>query len=32
VFVAIANNFTSRSSLVSLAENEVVAAIASGGR
>ncbi|MEP0547525.1 MAG: D-alanyl-D-alanine carboxypeptidase/D-alanyl-D-alanine-endopeptidase [Rhodothermales bacterium] len=32
VFVVFANNFTSRSSLVSLAENEVVMAIASGGR
>ncbi len=32
VFVALANNFTSRSSLVSLAENEIVMAIASGGR
>ncbi len=32
VFVVFANNFTSRSSLVSLAENEIVSAIASGGR
>jgi D-alanyl-D-alanine carboxypeptidase/D-alanyl-D-alanine-endopeptidase (penicillin-binding protein 4) len=32
VFVALANNFTSRSSLVALAENEIAAAIAAGGR
>ena len=32
VFVLFANNFTSRSSLVALAQNEIVAAIASGGR
>jgi D-alanyl-D-alanine carboxypeptidase/D-alanyl-D-alanine-endopeptidase (penicillin-binding protein 4) len=32
VFVAFANNFTSRSSLVALAENEIASAIASGGR
>lgn len=32
VFVAFANNFTSRSSLVALAENEIAMAIASGGR
>ena len=32
VFVLFANNFTSRSSLVALAQNEIVTAIASGGR
>ena len=32
VFVAFANNFTSRSSLVALAENEIASSIASGGR
>ena len=31
-FVAFANNFTSRSSLVALAENEIAAAIAAGGQ
>ncbi|MEM1044249.1 MAG: D-alanyl-D-alanine carboxypeptidase/D-alanyl-D-alanine-endopeptidase [Bacteroidota bacterium] len=32
VFVAIANNFTSRSSLISVAQNEIATAIAEGGR
>ena len=32
VFVIFANNFTSRSSLVALAENQIAAAIAQGGR
>ncbi len=32
VFVAIANNFTSRSSLISVAQNEIATAIASGGQ
>ncbi len=31
-FVTFANNFTSRSSLISVAQNEIAAAIASGGR
>ena len=32
VFVTFANNFTSRSSLIAIAENEIAAAIAQGGR